>query len=302
MTVDFSGDSHQSLENAIKEGHNFSSMDVIRGAIAGIDGLKFKFFLSNLIIGIIGFAFVLAAYYILPDHQDLISYSSAPNIGVSIISLFHMIINMVFVAGLSLMTLRHLRKYNNPLLDGLFSFFPLIGRVVAICVILGIFLLAIPMIMILFVSSLHSEVLSLVVLIMMLLMMFGISLLYSLVFFIMADNPTMGFWQVMESSRKLVMNRFLKMGILYIILTIVLVLFSILVMFVSGLIFSPLLMSVNPFTISAAEMIFLLMLPYLPIVIFSLWLVPFCWLVPGLIYLNLINDPSVKKRATINRW
>lgn len=298
------GSGNHALERAISEGYNFAVMEVIQSAFGAIKGLKFKFFLASLIMILIGGIFVSVMFWMMPKHQDMLLAMQAQEFSLwnTLLSLAHGIINILLTAGLSLIVLRHIRQQNNPLLAGLFSFFPLAGRVILIAFIVMIFAFVIPITMISLVALMNSPVLGMLVMIAMLLLMLGIGLLYSFTFFIMADYPTMGFWQVLESSRKLVMHRLIKMLIFYIIFMIALFIFYVIVMFLSMLVISPFVASINLFTVTSFELFLYLLLPYLPIMILSLWLAPFIWLVHGMIYLNLINDPSVKTRMATEKW
>lgn len=298
------GSQHYSLEKAISEGYNFVSMEVIQRAFSAIKGLKLKFFLASLIMMLIGGVFILVALWMMPKHPNLALAMQAQEFSLwsTLLSLAHGIINILFTAGLSLIVLRHIRQQNNPLLEGLFRFFPLAGRVILIAFIVMIFAFIIPMVVISLVSLMNSPALAFLVVIAMLFMILSIGLLYSFTFFIMADYPTMGFWQVLESSRKLVMPRLIKMLIFYIVLMILLFIFVMIVMFLSMLIFSPFAASINLFTVTPFELFMYVILPYLPIAILSLWLAPFTWLVHGMIYLNLINDPSVETRTISEKW
>lgn len=303
------------LQRAIAEGYNFPVMEVIQKAFLGIKGLKFKFFLSGVIIVaiLLALSFLMLAFIPMPlsmptnmSHMDM-QYLAADllTMGISMwlsmlgVSFIISLLSMIFSAGITLIVIRHIRQQNNPVIPGLFNFFPQAGKIFMIWLLVSIFTFIIPYALGFLMALVKSEALQLIVAIAIFAVIVGIGLIYSLVFYVMADNPELNFWQVMEGSRKLVLNRFLKLLIFYIVLVILLVVFFLILMFVLAFVMQILMMGSNPFTISAGQMFLYMLIPYVVIFVVSLWLVPFMCLLQGNVYMYLINDPSVIKKSVI---
>ncbi|MHC5226553.1 hypothetical protein [Ignatzschineria sp. LJL83] len=285
----------QKLQKIIQGNYNFNVFDILKKAIASIKGLKLKYFLVSLISLAINLIFLGISIAMTPSHHSFAYSSSMPGIGAIIFMLFNLMINVALVAGFSQITLRHLRKWRNPLLDGLFSFFPIMGRLFLINIVLFIFTL-IPLLgMGFLLQSIESSLFEGLLVITLYCVLFAIALFYSLVLFIMADYPTMGFWKVMETSRKLIMNRWLKIGVFYLVLFIILYISMWILFTVIALIVLPLLIANDPYTAGILSVFIYVLLAYFIMFIISLWLIPFLTSVHGLIYLHLINDPYLEK-------
>lgn len=314
MSADFTGHGSQNdahrfstdpINNAIAEGYNFPVKEVILKAFSGIKGLKFKFFLSGIIILLVFFALFFLMAQLIPMPASIYRMDfryAASDLLVMSVSLWGIyivlsLVSMIFTGGMTLIVMRHIRQEDNPLIPGLFGFFPDAGRVFMVWLLWSIFTLIIPYGLAYLMRYSHNETLQVIISITILIVILGISLLYSFVFYIMADNPGMGFWQVMESSRKLVMGRLLKLVIFYIVFMILIYILFVVFFFVIVFVMQLLMGGMNPFMITQGQMFLYMLIPYLLLFIVSLWILPFIWLVHSMIYMYLLNDPSVRKEA-----
>lgn len=286
--------SDQKLQQIIQENYNFNVLDILKKSFASIKGLKLKFFLASLIILAINLIFLGISIAMMPSN---FAYgSSILGIGTTIIfMILNIMVNGALIAGFSQITLWHLRKWHNPLIGGLFSFFPVMGRLFLIGVVLFIFILIPTLGFGFLLPTIKNSLISDLLFIALYCVIFSIAVFYSLVLFIMADYPTMGFWKVMETSRKLIMNHWLKIGTLYLILNVVCnILMGILLVFITWIIM-PLFEEYNLYISYTMYLMMPILLYYFIIFIVCVWLVPFLSSIHGLIYLHLINDPYLEK-------
>lgn len=88
------------------------------------------------------------------------------------------LVSMIFTGGMTLIVMRHIRQEDNPLIPGLFGFFPDAGRVFMVWLLWSIFTLIIPYGLAYLMRYSHNETLQVIISITILIVILGISLLF----------------------------------------------------------------------------------------------------------------------------
>lgn len=167
----------RTIEESLEQGYDFEIGDVITQAWEAVKGFKLPLLLAGIIVFVIMMVIAFVAGFL-----------PAP-VAFAIEFVFN-IISFCFLGGFAILTLNHLRQKQVSLTDSLFGFTPMILAlavayiVVSLFTMIGFILLILP----------------------------GIYLAtaYSLVAWIIVDNPHLSFWQAMEASRKLITQHWFK--------------------------------------------------------------------------------------------
>ncbi len=202
------------IDQAVESGYDYDVLAILSEAWAATNGFKLSIFLAMLIFMGLG----ILSYIIIGILAGITAAIFGISVGLVITTVIGLLIMMavfwILSAGPYTMTLNHLRNQSVEM-NQVFSGFSRAKTVLAFSIIIFIFSLVgnIPT-MIAAVNGSESTLASLISNVVALV----ITVTYSLTICIIMDHPEVTFWEAMEGSRKLIMQHWFKMLLIFIAL------------------------------------------------------------------------------------
>ncbi len=184
----------RSIEEAVAYDYDFDVMNVISQAWARVNGVKLPFFLVLLVISVINFVANFVVGFIIATLPEMLALiiSFAVSIALSVLSASAMILGLKHLRGEKI----EIGQCFLPL-SGIFITLIIGNFLVAILTTIGFILLIIPGIY--------------------------LAIAYTLVQWIIVDNPGVNAWQALEASRKIVTKHWFKVFLLGFLLGIIVI-------------------------------------------------------------------------------
>ena len=203
------------IDQAIESGYDYDVLAILSEAWAATNGFKLTIFLASLVFMGVG----ILSYLIIAVLAGISIAILGMSTGVVITAIIGMLVMMVVFwllsAGPYTMTLNHLRNRTVEL-NQIFSGFSRAKPVLAFSILIFIFSLAGSIPNLIFANS--SGAMATLAGLISNVVTICLTVTYSLTICIIMDHPEVTFWEAMEGSRKLIMQHWFKMLLVFIAL------------------------------------------------------------------------------------